>query len=99
MDDRWTFRAGYNRSDNPIRSQDVTFNILAPGVVQDQYTLGTTYAIDKQSEVTGTFMYAANNTVTGPSLFAGFFPPPQPAITETIAMKEYLVGIAYSRKF
>jgi len=66
----------------PIRSQDVTFNILAPGVVQDQYTLGTTYAIDKQSEVTGTFMYAANNTVTGPSLFAGFFPPPQPAITE-----------------
>jgi long-chain fatty acid transport protein len=97
MDDRWTFRAGYNHSDNPIRSQDVTFNILAPGVVQNQYTLGTTYALDKQSEITGTFMYAADNSVTGPSLLVSFGAPG--TTTETISMKEYLVGVAYSRKF
>ena len=97
--DQWTLRAGYNHTDNPIQPQDVTFNIIAPGVVQNQYTVGATYAIDKKSEITGAFMYAANNSVTGPSLFAGFFPPPVPSITETIAMKEYLLGIAYSRKF
>ncbi|MFO7543559.1 MAG: outer membrane protein transport protein, partial [Thiobacillus sp.] len=28
-------RAGYNHGDNPISSSDVTFNILAPGVVKD----------------------------------------------------------------
>jgi long-chain fatty acid transport protein len=75
----------------------VTFNIIAPGVVQNQYTVGTTYAIDKQSEITGAFMYAANNSVTGQSLLVGFGAPP--TTTETIAMKEYQFGIAYSRKF
>ena len=99
LDDKWTLRAGFNHTDNPIRPQDVTFNIIAPGVVKDQYSAGVTYKIDRGSEITGAFMYAANNSVTGPSLFAGFFPPPAPPITETIAMKEYLLGIAYSRRF
>jgi len=97
LDDRWTLRAGFNHSDNPIRPQDVTFNILAPGVVKDQYSAGMTYRIDAQSEITGAFMYAANNSVTGPSLFIGFGAPP--TTTETIAMKQYLLGVAYSRKF
>ncbi|HEX9301615.1 MAG TPA: porin, partial [Casimicrobiaceae bacterium] len=99
LNDAWTLRAGYNHSDNPIQPQDVTFNILAPGVVQNQYSLGATWRIDKVSEITGAFMYAANNSVTGPSLIGGFLPPPVPQITETIQMKEYLVGIAYNRKF
>jgi|APFre7841882630_1041343.scaffolds.fasta_scaffold01639_8 long-chain fatty acid transport protein len=96
-DDRWTLRAGYNHSENPIEPQDVTFNILAPGVVKNQYSVGTSYRIDKESEITGAFMYAASNSVTGPSLFIGFGAPP--TTTETIAMKEYLLGVAYSRRF
>ena len=97
LNDQWTFRGGYNHSDNPIRPQDVTFNILAPGVVKDQWTLGTTYRIDKASEITGAVMYAQNNSVTGPSLFIGFGAPP--TTTETISLKEFLLGIAYSRTF
>ncbi len=98
LNDQWTLRAGFNYSQNPIQSQDVTFNILAPGVVKDQYTVGTTYRIDKDSEITGAFMYAANNSVTGTSLLAGF----NPALantTETIQMKEYQLGVAYTRRF
>ena len=97
FDAQWTLRGGYNHTENPIEPQDVTFNILAPGVVKDQWSLGTTYKIDKDSEITGAFMYALNNSVTGPSLFIGFGAPP--TTTETIQMKEYLLGIAYSRKF
>ena len=97
MNDQWTFRAGYNHTDNPIQPQDVTFNILAPGVVKDQWTIGTTYRFDKQSEITGAFMYAQNNSVTGHSLFIGFGAPP--TTTETIAMKQYQLGVAYSRRF
>jgi long-chain fatty acid transport protein len=97
LDERWTLRAGFNYSQNPIRPQDVTFNILAPGVVKDQYSLGASYRIDKDSEITGAGMYAAKNSVTGPSLFIGFGAPA--TTTETIAMKEYLLGIAYSRRF
>jgi long-chain fatty acid transport protein len=97
LNDAWTLRAGYNHSDNPIQPQDVTFNILAPGVVQNQYSVGTTWRLDKVSEITGAFMYAANNSVTGTSLFVPFGLPP--ATSETIQMKEYLLGLAYTRKF
>jgi long-chain fatty acid transport protein len=99
LNEQWTLRAGYNHSDNPIRPQDVTFNIIAPGVVQNQWTLGATWKLDAASEITGAFMYAQNNSVTGPSLFGAFLPAPQPNITETISMKEYQLGIAYSRRF
>jgi long-chain fatty acid transport protein len=93
----WTLRGGYNHSDNPIRSQDVTFNILAPGVVENQWSLGATWKLDPQSEITGAFMYAQNNSVTGTSLFVPFGAPP--TTTETIEMKQYQLGIAYSRRF
>jgi long-chain fatty acid transport protein len=98
LNDRWTLRAGYNHTDNPITPPNITFNIIAPGVVQDQYSAGTTYRIDRDSEVTASFMYAANNSVTGPSFFAPFNPA-LTATTETISMKQYLFGMAYSRKF
>jgi len=97
MDERLTLRAGYGHSDNPIRSQDVTFNILAPGVVQNHYTLGATYALDKESEVTAAFMYAQKNDVSGQSLYAQFGLPA--TTTEKIAMYEYSLGVAYARKF
>ncbi len=98
LNDQWTFRLGYNHTDNPITPPNVTFNILAPGVVQDQYTVGATWKLDRDSEITGAFMYAANNSVTGPSFFAAF-DPVLANTTEKIQMKEYQLGIAYSRKF
>jgi long-chain fatty acid transport protein len=97
LNEQWTLRGGYNHSGNPVQPQDVTFNILAPGVVQNQWSLGATWKLDAQSEITGAFMYAQNNSVTGPSLLQGFGAPP--TTMETIQMKEYQLGIAYSRKF
>ena len=97
VNDQWTVRGGYNHSGNPVQPADVTFNILAPGIVQNQWSLGASWKPDAQSELIGTFMYAQNNSVTGPSMFVGFGAPP--TTTETIQMKEVMVGIAYSRKF
>lgn len=62
---------GYNR-DNPIKSRDVTFNILAPGVMSTHYTLGAIYALSDKSEVTLSCMNAPSNSVSGASLFNGF---------------------------
>ena len=96
----WTVRAGYNHSDNPIQPQDVTFNILAPGVIKDHLTLGATWTWDKQNEVTGAFMYAFENSVTGPSLFNSFFPAGmQPNMQERIEMYEWSFGLQYARRF
>jgi long-chain fatty acid transport protein len=93
-----TLRAGYGHSDNPILARDVTFNIIAPGVVQDHYTLGLTYALSKNSELTVAYMHAAKQSVSGPSLFNAFIPVPNAGGTEKIQMYENSFGIAWGMK-
>ncbi|MGE5104081.1 MAG: OmpP1/FadL family transporter [Betaproteobacteria bacterium] len=96
----WTVRAGYNHSDDPIEARDVTFNILAPGVVQDHVTLGATWNYDARNEVTGAFMYAFNNSVSGRSLINDFLPPQAQAnMQEKIQMYEWSLGVQYAHKF
>jgi long-chain fatty acid transport protein len=97
VNDRLALRAGYNHTDNPIRAQDVTINILAPGVVQDHVTLGLSFAVGKRGELTLAYMHAFENSVTGPSFFNNFSGG-LPAGTETIKMSQDAFGIAYGWK-
>lgn len=83
-------RAGYNVGDNPIKSRDVTFNILAPGVITTHYTLGGTYALSKTTELTMAYMYAPKNSVSGTSMFAG---------NETISMSQQSLGFQFGWKY
>jgi long-chain fatty acid transport protein len=92
-----TLRAGYSHNDNPIKSQDVTINILAPGVVQDHVALGFTYKTKSGGELTMFYMHAFDNSVTGPSFFNNFTGG-LPAGTETIKMYQNSLGIAYGWK-
>jgi long-chain fatty acid transport protein len=89
-----TLRAGYSRNDNPIRAQDVTINILAPGVVEDHVALGFTYKRKSGGELTMYYMHAFENEVTGPSFFNNFTAPASSG-TETIKMYQNSIGIAY----
>jgi len=100
LSDAWTLRAGYNRGDNPITAADVTFNILAPGVVRTHYTAGFTYALAKDDELTAALMVAPRESVTGPSMFnsPAFFGPGGGG-NETIGMKQTSFGLAWGRKF
>ena len=90
-----TLRAGYNHTDNPVQSRDVTFNILAPGVVQDHVTLGFTYGIGKASELTMAYMHAFKNSVSGPANNPYF----NVGGTETLTMSENSLGIAWGTRF
>jgi long-chain fatty acid transport protein len=87
-----TLRAGYNHTNNPVSGANVTFNIIAPGVITDHYTLGATYKLDDKSDLTFAYMYAPKNTVTGVSGL-------NPAATETIRMSQQSLGIQYGWKF
>jgi len=53
----WTFRAGYNYGKSPIPADQLTFNALAPAVVEKHYALGFTYSIDATSEFNFGYMY------------------------------------------
>ncbi len=95
-----TLRAGYNRVNNPIQPRDVTFNFLAPGVVQDHYTLGMTYGVTKDTEVTVSYMHASEKSVTGTSLFNTWTVPFGLGTggTEKIKMYQNSLGVAFGWK-
>jgi long-chain fatty acid transport protein len=91
---QWTLRAGLNLGDNPIQSRDVSFNILAPGVMTKHVTLGGTYAMSPTSEVSFSYMYAPEESVSGTSFFDALMGPGAGG-TETIRMSQQSIGIQF----
>lgn len=89
-------RAGFSAADNPISSRDVTFNILAPAVIENHATLGMTYNFDKASELTVSYMHAFRNQVSGTSLFTSLGAN---GGTEKIEMYQNSLGVSYGMKF
>ena len=88
-------RAGYNYGKSPVRGDtldDVSFNIIAPGVVEQHLTLGTTWTLADKSELTVSYMHAFSNSVTGPSVTSLL----GVGGTETLKMSQNAIGIAYS---
>jgi len=84
-------RAGYNHTTNPVKAANVTFNILAPGVIAKHYTLGATTTLENKAEVTLAYMYAPQNSVTGTSALS--------MTPETIRMSQQSLGVQYGWKF
>ncbi|PPE73394.1 hypothetical protein C3942_14095 [Solimonas fluminis] len=60
------FRAGYSINDGqPIPSDEVLFNILAPAVIEKHYTAGLSYQYSKSIGFDLSAMYAPSNPVRG----------------------------------
>jgi len=91
-----TLRAGYNYGKSPVRDDidSVTFNIIAPGVVEHHLTLGATWILQNKSELTVSYMHAFSNSVTGPSASAAL----GVGGTETLKMYQNSIGVAYGWK-
>ncbi len=64
-------RAGYAHNTNPIKSTDVTLNIIAPGVVTDHITGGFSYQLNKNYTFDFAGAYVPRHRVSGP-VPAGF---------------------------
>jgi len=88
----WTWRVGYSKGDQPIPSSEVLFNILAPAVMDEHYTLGFTKEMGKNNELTFAAMYAPENEVSGPN-------PLDPAQKITLKMYQYDLGVSWGWKF
>jgi len=89
-----TLRAGWNHGDNPIDSSNILFNTLAPGVVKDHLTLGATYAVAKDMEVSFDYVHAFGHSVSGPlPMNFGF------TGTETLSMSQNVLGVSLGWKY
>jgi long-chain fatty acid transport protein len=75
----WTWRFGYSHNTNPIKSPDVTFNIIAPGVVTDHFTGGFAYRSSANSTWEFAAAYVPSHSVNGPEKVLGF-PAPLPLV-------------------
>ena len=88
----WTWRAGYSYGEQPIPSDQMTFNILAPAVVESHITAGFTLERTKGRQFNMAFMFAPSNDVTGPNNF-------DPSQTINLKMHEWEIEASYSLRF
>ncbi len=89
-----TVRAGVSTGRQPIPSDQTFFNILAPGIVENQLTLGATWTLANKAELSVSYMHAFDKTVNGvnsiPSSYGGG--------EANLNMHEDALGVAYGWK-
>ncbi|MFC1694851.1 OmpP1/FadL family transporter [Pseudomonadota bacterium] len=88
----WTWRFGYSYGKQPIGNDQMTFNILAPGVMESHFTTGFTLERTPGRQFNMSFMYAPNNKVTGTQNF-------DPSQNVTFEMYQWEVEASYSWRF
>jgi long-chain fatty acid transport protein len=88
---QWTYRAGFALNDQPIGSDDVTFNILAPAVIEKHATIGFSFMPDKTSSWNFAYMHAFDEEVsTSASAFG---------VPASISMYQNSIDLSYSKHF
>lgn len=97
-----TLRAGISDTEQPVPEKETFFNILAPGVVEEHYTLGATYTRGVH-EFTVHVLYAPEITVEGRGSIPDDGPPLPPASfgggEADIYLDEKTLGISYGYRF
>ena len=89
-----TLRAGYNYGKQPIPASETLFNVLAPGVVEQHYTVGGTWVMPGNGELSFFFMVAPENKVNG----SNSIPPAFGGGNVNLSLKEMSLGVAYGWK-
>lgn len=88
---KWTLRAGWNYGKSPIKQErEIAFNIVAPANTQHHATLGGTYKINKEMEVSFAYMHAFAFQQSGPTYVGG---------TGTIKMSQNSFGTSLGFAF
>lgn len=91
-DDRLTLRAGASRVQQPVPASQTFFNILAPGVVRNHYSLGGSFKVAGGGEWSLAYMYAPKVTVSG----SGSIPPSFGGGEAVLHMREQMLSVGYS---
>ncbi|OIR14516.1 outer membrane protein transport protein (OMPP1/FadL/TodX) [mine drainage metagenome] len=91
VDSTLTVRAGYNHNNQQIPSNQTLLNIMAPGVVQNHLSLGSTWKLANKQEVTFAYIHAFKQTVTG----VGVIPAALGGGNASISMSEDSLSLSY----
>ena len=91
VDSTLTVRAGYNRNNQQIPSNQTLLNIMAPGVVQNHLSLGSTWKLANKQEVTFAYIHAFKQTING----VGVIPAALGGGNASISMSEDSLSLSY----
>ncbi|MBN3780352.1 long-chain fatty acid transporter [Burkholderia sp. Ac-20345] len=90
-----TLRAGYSHSSQMVASTETFLNILAPGVVQDQITLGATWKADTKTSFGFFYGHAFKKALRGensiPAAFGGG--------NANVHLSKDIVGVSLGKQF
>lgn len=92
VNDKLKLRAGYSHGEGVIDGSQVAFNTLAPATPEDHFTIGASYLVKDNFELTFWGMYAPEDTVKGPGAFTGGQVP-------EIKMHQYELGVNFAYLF
>lgn len=95
----WTLRAGYAHNTNPVQSADVTFNILAPGVVTDHFTGGFAYKVTPNSTIEFSGAYIPTHSVSGSETLGPPFPVPTAGSNIELSMHQFQFTLGWTYHF
>ncbi|MEZ5595199.1 MAG: outer membrane protein transport protein [Pseudomonadales bacterium] len=82
-----TWRVGYSTAEQPLPKGDALFNILAPGVMEEHWTLGAAFDRANGGRINVAFLYAPSHSIRGPN----FLDP-----TQTIELKMHQYELEFS---
>lgn len=95
LNNKTALRAGWNHGKQPISSDQLDFNLLAPAVVEDHLTLGISRVLDNGAELTVNYLHAFNNQIDGTPAM----PPTGTIHVNALEMSQNQIGVQYSKTF
>lgn len=90
----FTLRAGYAHNNDPVDTDDVTINILAPGVVTDHISAGFSQNISEHSTIDFAAMYVPSHSVSGIEM-TPMGPNPYRTIKLEMYQTDFTIGYRY----
>ncbi len=91
-----TLRAGYAHNNNPIDTDDVTINIMAPGVVTDHFSAGFSQQIAEHSTIDFAALYVPVHSISGIEV-TPFGANPYRTINLSMSQMDFTIG--YRQQF
>jgi len=96
QNDQMTWRAGYAYASNPVGPEDVTLNIIAPGIVTHHFTVGGSYAFSDKNTLDFAATFVPNSTVSGPEVTPLGVTP---GSNIELSMKQFSLSLGWTHKF
>ena len=90
VDPAWTARFGVSHGAQPIPPSQMTFNILAPGVIDNHFAVGFTHH-GARGDFSAALTYAARQSISGPNTF-------DPTQNITLSMHQFIIDFGYAWK-